>query len=274
MANPKIRGKARIRYQECRYCSHRFSTDLVQCPSCKQWNWEERASADDGTSTLADAPDRPLRTMQTGPWDICFSNQSGVVPGPVITGVTLLGGAPGAGKSTMSLQLASCIARTTKREVLYVAAEEDKEEIRARAIRLGITNLELLRVYPLGTSSDLGNVLNYRKPAGIIVDSIQGLTEDPAEQASICKNFKGYAVALEAPVVIVSHVNKDRDFAGFMAMQFFVDTLLTFFPVQVKGNDDVRLLESVKNRFGQLAEKALLMTEKGLVEYHEPDNDT
>lgn len=271
MANPKIRGRARQRKQECRHCGHHFPIDLLQCTSCRQWNFKEQLGDDDGTSTLADVADRPLQTIQTGPWDICFCNQSNTEPGLVETSVTVIGGYPGSGKSTMSLQLGACLARSRNREVMYVAAEEAKEEIRARAVRLEINVLNLIRVYPMGATTDLGDVLDRRKPAAIVIDSVSGMTEDPAEQAQICKNVKGYAVSLKAPVIVICHVNKGGDFAGLMALQHHVDTLLILSPHQIGDNKNVRTLESVKNRNGALAQVMLEMTEKGLIEYHLED---
>lgn len=267
MGNPKIKKKMQV--QSCHRCEEKFDASKSQCPACGHWNTgQSNNEGDDQTLLLSEVEDIPLRQIKTGPWDVAFCKES---PGIVSTSVTLLGGAPGAGKSTMAIQLCDEIAESEQREVFYIGAEESKGEYRSRARRLGLRNLKLIRLYPMGASSDIGGILRTRRPCAIVIDSLPGLTEDQEEAADICKTFKEYAVELDAPVIIIDHVTKDGDLAGLMALQHHVDTLLTLFP-----NDDteVRTLTVRKNRYGAANfDTSLLMTGKGLVAYTEPEED-
>jgi predicted ATP-dependent serine protease len=142
-----------------------------------------------------------------------------------------------------------------------VSAEESKEQIKARAVRLQLANLAKMRIYPMGASSDLGAVMQARKPAAVMVDSLPGLTPNLEDAVELCKRFKEYAVDLNVPVIFIDHVTKDREFAGLMALQHEVDTTLLFTVI-----DDVRReLAGVKNRFGPIRRVELDMTERGLM---------
>jgi DNA repair protein RadA/Sms len=210
--------------------------------------------------------------LQTGPWDECFgtdyiSRRSGIVN----TSVTLLGGAPGAGKSTFSLQLADAISASTLREVLYIAAEEDAAEVLARARRIQIKNLNRIRIYPMGATTELSLVFASRKPAAIVVDSLPKLVPDHDQAVEFCERFKPYTIEMKAPAIIIDQVNKEGDFAGLMKLQHAVDTLLIFY--KVDEHTELRELHVEKNRFGIAnISKFLMMTETGLVE-HIPEDD-
>ena len=197
----------------------------------------------------------PLTRIQSGPWDKCFGG------GIVTTSVTIIGGCPAAGKSTMALQLSNRIAEVTNREIIYVGTEESVQEIKSRAIRLQLTCMHLIRIHPMGSSADLGSILTSRKPSAIILDSLPGLTSDPEIAVELCKRFKDYAVELNAPVIIIDHVTKGDDFAGLMQLQHAVDTLLSLFP----NENGMRELATVKNRFGPANISVKLgMAERGL----------
>lgn len=265
-------------YRACKFCNHGFSTERYKCPSCGTWDSGVPTGdmSNDQTVLLGDAAVAPLVQLQTGPWDPCFGIQrigKTVVEGIVNTGVTLLGGAPGAGKSTLSLQLAISIIAATKREILYVEAEESTEELKARAVRLGIPKetLNMIRVVPMGSGAELSEVLMNRKPSAIIVDSLQGLCDTDLEaQVEFCKALKDYTIPLKAPAIVVSHVTKGEEFAGLMSLQHAVDTTISF----IVYDDGVREIKSVKNRFGPSnVERLFNMTEYGLVLREESEDD-
>lgn len=269
MANHKIRRKRET--QTCYVCDAKFDKDKGQCPECGNWNVDRPFdTSKDQTLTLDEVEDDVNeQRICTGPWDIVFCKDE---PGIVTTSVTLLGGKPGAGKSTMSIQLCDSIAEATQREVFYVGAEEAPKEYKARAKRLGLKNISRIRLYPMHASADMGAILLSRRPCAIVIDSLQGLTDDIDAQAQICKTFKQYAVELNAPVIVISHVTKDGDFAGLMALQHHVDTVLLMSPI---ADSEVRYLEGKKNRYGPANFGIYLeMTGQGLREYVEEAEET
>ena len=200
--------------RSCGFCAHKFDESKAQCPSCGQWNIPSAVNdSTDQTILLSDVSEKPINRIVTGPWDRCFGG------GIVTVSVTLLGGVPGAGKSTMSLQMADQIGLKTKREVIYIGAEESVEEIKYRAMRLDLKAMNLIRLHPMGSSADLGEIIKSRKPSAVILDSLPGLVSDPDVAVELCKRFKEYSVEYQFPTIIIDHVTKDNDFAGFMQLQ-------------------------------------------------------
>jgi DNA repair protein RadA/Sms len=249
----------------CTACEKQFDASKFRCPSCGKWNVPGAgAGANDQTVLLSEIEPIPVKRMITGPWDLCFGG------GIVVSSVSLIGGAPGAGKSTMSIQLCDAIAASVEREVLYIATEESKEQIKDRALRLQLKAQQLIRMHPMGSSADLGEVIMTRRPSAVIVDSLQGMTSDPELAAEYSKRFKDYAVELNAPVILIDHITKDADFAGMMSLQHNVDTTLSLFP----DEEGVRELMTIKNRFGPANVAVRLeMTASGLVLALSDDED-
>ena len=252
--------------QTCKRCSASFGIVGTQCPKCGFWNHAGTTMGPDETILLSEVTEDEFSAIPSGPWDPCFSDKGGIVK----TGVTLLAGAPGGGKSTMALQLADCIAESQKREVFLVGTEEAVKQIRARAIRLRLKNLHLIRVMPMGSGADLGEALLVKKSDGtyrscaFIIDSLNGLCgEDQQAAVELATAAKDYAVRLDAPCILIGHVNKGEDFSGKMGLQHVVDTTITLFP----SFDEYREMTTVKNRFGPAAVVVpLLMTKhRGLV---------
>lgn len=264
-------SRKKVPTRECKRCGTRFPESRSQCPDCGAWCTDELFDETlDGTFTLDEVPEEAFQRIQTGPWDIAFCKED---PGIVTTSVTLLGGAPGAGKSTMSIQLCDAIAGSTGKEVLYIGAEESKGEYANRAKRLKLKNTKLIRLYPMGSNADVGLIIMARKPSAIVIDSLPGLTKDPAVAKDICKTFCEYAKLLQSPVIIIDHVTKDGDLAGFMELQHDVDIVLTLFP---NADTEVRTLTVVKNRYASANHSIFLeMTGEGLkhFEFQEDDDD-
>lgn len=259
--------------QNCKRCGISFGTMGSQCPKCGFWNHAGAMIGEDETILLSDATkEDEYVAVQSGPWDPCFSDRNGIVKG----GVTLLAGAPGGGKSTIALQLANAIAKSQQREVFLVGAEEKVRDIRARAIRLRLDCLHLIRVMPMGSSADLGEALLMKKDGiyrtcAFVIDSINGICgDDQPAQVEMATAAKDYADKLDAPAILIGHINKDEDFAGKMALQHVVDTTITLFPTY----EEYRELITVKNRFGPSNVRVpLLMTEFGLIASDDEDDD-
>lgn len=265
-------------FEPCRLCETVFDARRARCPHCQTY----RGLADtatvlpngrelvDETVLLSEVTDSPIERIYSGPWDKAFGG------GIVRTSVTLLGGAPGAGKSTMSLQIANNIADSPiykgihDREVLYVGAEEIAHEIKFRAQRLQLPNISRIRVLPMGSISSLGDVMMSRKPLAVMLDSLPGFTEDPIEAVKLCKALKPYAGDLLCPIIVIDHINKDGGFAGFIKLEHGVDTTLL---LEVDEGDGIRSLSARKNRFGPTVDSEVLlrMTAQGLVLFDEDD---
>lgn len=250
----------------CSRCSSHIPDGRLQCPKCKQ---VQTRVAHGGVSTLSSgttvdesitldkAKSADVTRIISGPWDYCFGG------GLVLTSCALVGGAPGAGKSTLFLQMAGAVALKLQDEVCYIATEESINEIKARADRLKVPNQNKIRmISAMGGMPNVGAILAKHKPKGIWLDSLQGLAgESEAASLEFCRIMKQVAVNTNAPVIISSHVNKSDEIAGLMANQHVVDSIHTFFPDQ----DGVRIWEVEKNRHGRaFISTTYEMTETGL----------
>lgn len=261
--------------QTCSGCGVRFGVSRSQCPRCKCWNFGlPEAPENDGTILLSEVDESSEIRISTGPWDPCWGEHTDKRGkhhvGCVNNSVSLVGGKPGAGKSTLSLQFGDHILSTMKGEVLYMAEEEAKETVKSRAIRLGLRHIDRLRLIPMGGNRfDLGAIILKRKPVAMVYDSLSKICPDPADAVEFLARLKEYSVLLGAPSIVIDHVTKEGDFSGFMDLQHEVDGtfMFTVFP------DEVREIKTIKNRNGPSGISVLLnMTEQGLV-LREPGED-
>jgi DNA repair protein RadA/Sms len=189
----------------------------------------------------------------------------GLVPGSV----TLLGGEPGIGKSTLLLQVMSSLAGRGA-TVLYVTAEESTQQVRLRAERLGTLRPRLL----LAAETALPHVIEHLdevRPEVLVVDSIQtvfdpelGSAPGSVAQVRECTaRLVREAKARDISTILVGHVTKDGAIAGPRVLEHLVDTVLSF---EGDGHHALRMLRAVKHRFGATDELGVFeMTEAGLV---------
>jgi len=188
----------------------------------------------------------------------------GLVPGSV----TLVGGEPGVGKSTLLLQALAAVARQGAR-VLYATGEESAPQVRMRAERLGALAPSLWLV----ADTDVGRITGHIEevePEVVVVDSVQALA-DPAlssapgsvAQVRECASrLIRLAKSRATTVVLVGHVTKDGGLAGPRVLEHAVDTVLGF---EGERHHALRMLRAVKHRFGSTDELGLFeMTETGL----------
>jgi DNA repair protein RadA/Sms len=188
----------------------------------------------------------------------------GLVPGSV----TLLGGEPGIGKSTVLLQAAAEVAASGRR-VLYLSGEESPQQIRLRAERLGALHPELYLAAEVAVPQVLG-AIDHVAPDLVIVDSIQTLLDPDLSSApgsvgqvrQCSHRLVGEAKARGCAMVLVGHVTKDGGLAGPRVLEHVVDTVLAF---EGDRHHALRLLRVVKHRFGSTDELGLFeMTGTGL----------
>ena len=191
--------------------------------------------------------------------------------GLVAGSVSLLGGDPGIGKSTLLLQAAAGMARSSRR-VLYASSEESAYQVRLRAERLvgglhGLDNLLLL------AETSLGRILEQARqhqPDVLVLDSIQlvhhgGVDAVPGTPSQIrhCgSELVHFAKATGTAIVTVGHVTKDGQLAGPRVLEHIVDVVLSF---EGDRHHAHRVVRGVKNRFGTTMEVGLFeMTGEGL----------
>ncbi len=254
-----------------------------RCSACGAWNSlvEEseqiaRSVAAAGLAGLAPAsPPTPItevdltvtRLDPTGIGELDRVLGGGLVPGSV----TLLGGEPGIGKSTLLLQLVARWAGS----VLYVSAEESMQQVRLRAERLGAVREGLW----LHAETNLAVVLaaiDQLRPSLVIVDSIQTVADPdlPSAPGSVVQvRDCAHRLVQEAKrrgttVVLVGHVTKDGGLAGPRVLEHIVDTVLSF---EGERHHALRLLRAAKHRFGATNELGLFeMGDSGLIDVPDP----
>ncbi len=271
----------------CAECGHSSPKWLGQCPSCHRWNTlheevveETRGPPRGQARPGAAAKPVPLREVvasedervKTGIGELDRVLGGGVVPGML----TLLGGDPGIGKSTLLLTALDRLAKQLSgRPLLYVTGEESTRQVKLRADRLGVDaeNLHLL------AETDASRVLQIAaqlEPAVLAVDSIQTqylpeLSSAPGTVTQIrevAARLMGYAKTTETPVFLVGHVTKDGSIAGPRVLEHIVDTVLYF---EGGGAHPYRVLRAHKNRFGSASEIGVFeMKTRGLAEVANP----
>jgi len=219
---------------------------------------------------ITDASIQPPVRLSTGFQEFDRVLGGGVVPGSLV----LIGGDPGIGKSTLMLQLCYHVART-RGQVLYISGEESFSQARLRADRLKSLHEDLILLTETSVSA-ISRHLQSTSYGLVIVDSIQSVysSELPAVPGSMsqireCANeFLRLAKGSHTPIFLVGHVTKEGVIAGPRLLEHLVDTVLYF---EGEGRQALRILRSIKNRFGSTNEIAVFeMAESGLHEVENP----
>jgi DNA repair protein RadA/Sms len=190
----------------------------------------------------------------------------GIVPGSL----TLIGGSPGIGKSTLLLKIAGNLAQQ-RQNVLYVSGEESAGQIKLRADRLDANYKELYLLAEINLQTIMGEIKS-KKYNFIVIDSIQTLysEETPSAPGSVTQvrtitfELMRIAKSLDIPIFIIGHITKDGSIAGPRVLEHMVDTVLYF---EGDPNTELRLLRGFKNRFGSTNEVGIFeMSKKGLLD--------
>lgn len=269
----------------CQNCGYESAKWLGQCPGCKEWNSfvEETVSKSDIKSNgmagrgermepcmLSEVAIREESKLLTGIGELDRVLGGGIVQGSL----TLVGGDPGIGKSTLLLQVCRNIAASGHR-VLYISGEESKVQIKMRADRIGTFSDQMY----LLCETNLGNVeevVRRQKPEVVVIDSIQTMFHDniSAAPGSVSQVRESTGVLLQlakglgVSVFIVGHVTKEGTVAGPRVLEHMVDTVLYF---EGDRHASYRILRGVKNRFGSTNEIGVFeMREQGLAEVINP----
>jgi DNA repair protein RadA/Sms len=198
-----------------------------------------------------------------------------VLGGGIVFGsVILVGGDPGIGKSTLLLQVMSCLASKGKK-VLYISGEESLQQSKMRADRLGVSSEHLFVVSETSLEKILQDIQALR-PSTVVVDSIQTIysSELPSTPGSITQVREAssrllyLAKHLSIPIFLIGHVTKEGFIAGPKVLEHMVDTVLY---IEGEANHAFRILRAVKNRFGSTNEIGVFeMKDSGLVEVISP----
>lgn len=274
----------------CTSCGEVTPRWLGRCPSCGEWNTltedvvaePKPAAGKAGRHSLPSGPTsaiaRPLSEINTEEDSsrivTGMAEMDRVLGGGIVLGsVVLLGGEPGAGKSTMLLQMSGSIGQG--RPVLYVTGEESIRQIKLRSGRLGVPEANI----SVAAESDIDEIIGLiaqNRPGFVVIDSIQTMyTPSLSSSAGSVSQVKECTSRLlkiakeqETPVFIVGHVNKDGAIAGPKVMEHIVDTVLYF-----EGDRTLpyRILRATKNRYGSTNEIGMFdMTGAGLIPIDNP----
>ncbi len=278
------KGKA-VTVFYCQNCGYESSKWMGQCPGCREWNTmvEEKAtSAVRGNgngvhkreaarpSCLSEVSIQEESRMQTHMDELDRVLGGGIVPGSL----TLVGGDPGIGKSTLLLQVCRNLAADGKK-VLYISGEESLRQIKIRANRLGEFSDNLLLLCETGLAT-VEQTIRSVMPDVTIIDSIQTMYDEEISAApgSVSQVREATNVLLQlakgmtVSVFIVGHVTKEGTVAGPRVLEHMVDTVLYF---EGDRHASYRILRGVKNRFGSTNEIGVFeMKEEGLIEVENP----
>jgi DNA repair protein RadA/Sms len=266
----------------CRECGYQSPKWLGRCPRCGTWEsfqeiTEEPRGEESGSGWIGARPQSlpevekgPRERLSTGLSEVDRLLGGGLIPGSVI----LFGGEPGIGKSTLLLQVAGELAARYGR-VLYVSGEEAPAQVKLRAERLGIDepNLYLLSEQHL---LRIVEAVKELQPVALVMDSLQTMLARPdggdigsvGQVRESAAQLARLAKGLSMICFLVSHITKGGEFAGPKTVEHLVDVA-----VYLEGTreGDLRLLRSVKNRFGSTNEVAVFqMGERGLTEVANP----
>ncbi|GIK53155.1 MAG: DNA repair protein RadA [Planctomycetes bacterium] len=264
----------------CRECGHNSPKWLGKCPACGAWNsFAEEIDAQairPSRRAALNEPGKPARLSEisasarqrlaTGLNELDRVLGGGLVAGSAI----LFAGAPGIGKSTLTLQAANRVAQVAG-PVLYVTGEESAEQIKLRAARLKCDAAELFVVAETNLDA-IRNHLQALKPRLAVIDSVQTLYDQelpsaPGSVAQVRECAAGIIMQAKSsgtPVFLVGHVTKDGNIAGPRTLEHMVDTVLNF---EGEKYQSYRLLRASKNRFGSTGELGVFeMRGDGLAE--------
>ena len=270
----------------CKECGNESPKWFGKCPACGAWNTcveETVVTGKDSKSVRKNIGSDLIQTLPVPINDITNAKEQRIIlpyeelnrvlgGGLVLGSLTLVGGEPGIGKSTLLLQTALQLA---DKKVLYISGEESQTQIKMRADRIGINNENCFIL----TETNTQEILKHFKavnPDIVVIDSIQTL-ESPYIDATAgsltqiretAAEMNKIAKAYQVPVFLIGHITKDGSIAGPKILEHIVDTVLQFEGDRHYG---FRILRTIKNRFGSSSELGIFeMNANGLREVTNP----
>jgi len=278
-------AKDKIAYV-CSNCGLESAKWIGKCPSCGQWNTfkEIRIASDTGQQAARSAAalvrsahnggkSKPLFLSEISAKDeprIDMKDEElnrvlggGLVPGSIV----LLGGEPGIGKSTLTLQTT---LRMTERKILYVSGEESAHQLKMRAERIAHANTDNCMILCDTSLESIFSHIREVQPDLVIIDSIQTISTDDVDsspgsitQVRECASaLLRFAKSSGIPVILIGHINKEGTLAGPKILEHIVDSVIQF-----EGDQHYmyRILRAIKNRFGNTSELGIYeMRQDGL----------
>ena len=267
----------------CQNCGTQHAKWVGKCNACNEWNTiveevvqkEEKRNWKQNSQTKRASKALNIQEIETGKEDrIDTQNKelNRVLGGGLVKGsMTLLGGEPGIGKSTLILQVALGLSK----KVLYVSGEESQSQIKMRAQRINSHNSDCLILTETKTQN-IFTVIEVEKPTLVVIDSIQTLytASIDASPGSISQirettaELIKFAKETATPVILIGHITKEGTIAGPKILEHMVDVVLQF---EGDRNHTYRILRAQKNRFGSTAELGIYeMQSAGLREVENP----
>ncbi|MCH9627214.1 MAG: DNA repair protein RadA [Chlamydiales bacterium] len=265
----------------CKECGHKEPKWSGQCVSCKEWNtFHEEEEVVQRFESQLSMPTKPVRVSEVPPdqttrMQTHMKELDRLLGGGLTVGsLSLVGGEPGIGKSTLLMQASNAIARQGL-VVLYVCGEESVAQTSQRARRLGIASENLLLLAETNFSL-IKKQVETVNPDLVIIDSIQiiyksELSSSPGSVTQVretATELMHLAKSRNLSILLIGHVTKSGEIAGPRVLEHLVDTVLYF---EGDRQHNYRLMRVVKNRFGSTDEIAVFqMSEKGLTEIENP----
>lgn len=270
----------------CQECGYQTAKWMGKCSECNQWN----SFSEEETFKPSKASPKSISGRESRPKTINeiehqtfhrYNTKLGefdrVMGGGVTVGsLTLIGGEPGIGKSTLLMEVCGKLLNEYKEErILYVSGEESESQIAQRSKRLGVNN----NGFYIFNESNWQKILEQvkeLKPKFLVLDSIQTMHSSLVESAAgtltqireVTYELMNFAKAYDLTCFIIGHVTKEGQIAGPKVLEHMVDTVIYFEGDQL---GQYRMLRVMKNRFGNTNEVGIFeMQEKGLVEIKNP----
>ena len=287
-------AKDKIAYV-CSNCGQESAKWMGKCPSCGQWNTfkEIRIAADSGSQAAknagmtmrhggaatmfggqhSDSDAKPMKLRDISAIDepridMMDEELNRVLGGGMVPGsITLLGGEPGIGKSTLTLQT---ILNMRNKRVLYVSGEESAHQIKLRADRLadGETAFDHITILCETQLEKIFSHIQQVAPELIVIDSIQTIATDDVDSSpgsvsqvrECAASLLRFAKTSGIPIILIGHINKEGTLAGPKILEHIVDTVIQF-----EGDQHYmyRILRSIKNRFGSTSELGIYEMQQG-----------
>ena len=273
-------AKKKISLFECQHCGEQSTKWLGKCPNCGSWDSfielnQEQQEVLKHSSKIINTTSKAIPITQIQQDNVTrfssFNDEfdlvlgGGIVPGSL----TLIGGSPGVGKSTLLLKVAGSISKSGKK-VLYVSGEESAGQIKLRANRLDANHDDLFLLSEIKLEEIQDELLRQNYEV-VIIDSIQtiyssNLTSAPGSVSQVREiTFELMRKAKESDIAmfIIGHITKDGSIAGPRVLEHMVDTVLYF---EGEASRELRMLRGFKNRFGSTSEIGIFeMTAEGLI---------